>query len=824
VKWKLVAIALAVLVLAPLAFVYGALRASLPEIDGEFSAAVSAPVSVERDSLGIPTITASNRSDLAYATGFVHGQDRFFEMDLSRRLAAGELSELVGRLALEQDESARLFRFRSVAQEVLRQATPGERALLESYARGVNDGLNSLASRPWEYWALRVRPEPWLPEDSVLVIHSMWWQLQYLGFHREMLRQEVNASLGGSVCEAGWKCALGFFYPGRTLWDAPAVGPEEPYVARAIPPPDVIDIRHATAALGPTPAAALGPTLTAPLGPTPGAREPPAAVAADEPSVGSNNWALAGRLTSTGAALVANDMHLTQRVPIVWYRARMRVTGGSGTPALDLTGATLPGAPVLVAGSNTHIAWGFTNSYGKWLNVTLVPCTATTDTTLQNGAATTPLQVKWEEIRVHGEPGVRLPVRSGPQGLLLEAHPERGQCWFGAWLAQVPEATNLHLMELESATTTQQALALASRIGIPHQNALIGDSEGHIGWTIFGRIPTDEGPDRARGQSPWTDEASQPRSYDPASGQLWSANARVTSDTAQEGAIGGDAATLGSEYDRGARAHQIRDDLRALTAPATPADMLRIQLDDRAVFLTRWRDLLLEVLDGEALRNNPARAELRKLAASWDARADPGSVGYRVVRVWHDRTESAAWSMILGGLHIPVDDSFSIPGQFEAPLWELVHQQPMHLLAGGYSGWREFLLAQADATMSFLQRTCDSVDRCTWGKRNRIRIQHPLSRALPFLGWLLDMPTVELPGDNDMPRVQGNTFGASERFGVSPGHEAEGYFHMPGGQSGHPLSPYYRAGFMAWARGEPLPFLPGASEHRVTLRPLNSQR
>ncbi|HZO22788.1 MAG TPA: penicillin acylase family protein, partial [Steroidobacteraceae bacterium] len=148
----------------------------------------------------------------------------------------------------------------------------------------------------------------------------------------------------------------------------------------------------------------------------------------------------------------------------------------------------------------------------------------------------------------------------------------------------------------------------------------------------------------------------------------------------------------------------------------------------------------------------------------------------------------------------------------------------MHLLAGGYSGWREFLLAQADATMSFLQRTCDSVDRCTWGKRNRIRIQHPLSRALPFLGWLLDMPTVELPGDNDMPRVQGNTFGASERFGVSPGHEAQGYFHMPGGQSGHPLSPYYRAGFMAWARGEPLPFLPGASEHRVTLRPLNSQR
>jgi penicillin G amidase len=808
VKWKLVAIALAVLVLAPLALVYGALRASLPEVDGEFPVSgVSAPVSIERDKLGVPTITASNRSDLAYATGFVHGQDRFFEMDLSRRLAAGELSELVGKIAIEQDESARLFRFRAVAREVLRQAKPEERALMEAYARGVNDGLNSLASRPWEYWALRVRPQPWLPEDSILVIHSMWWQLQYLGFHREILRQEVNASLGGPVCDSGWKCALSFFYPARTQWDAPAVGPEEPYVARDIPPPDVIDVRHATAA-------------TATTGPGRVANAP----APDAADIGSNNLGLAGRLTSTGAALVANDMHLTQRVPIVWYRARMRIAGSGGAPALDLTGATLPGAPVLVVGSNTHIAWGFTNSYGKWLDVTLVPCTAVTDTSLQNGSVTVPLQVKWEQIDVNGGPGVRLPVRSGPAGLLLEAHPEHGQCWFGDWLAQVPEATNVHLLELENARTTQEALALAPDIGIPHQNTIVGDSEGHIGWTIFGRIPTDEGPHRSGGRSPWTDQDSHPRSFDPTSGRLWSANARVTSDTAQEGAIGGDIATLGSEYDLGARARQVRDDLSALNAPATPADILRVQLDDRAVFLTRWRDLLLEVLDDEALRNNPARAELRKLAASWDARADASSVGYRIVRAWHDRTESAAWSMILGGLHIRLDGSFSVPSQFEAALWQLVRQQPMHLLAAAYPGWREFLLAQADATMTTLQRSCSRLDTCTWGRRNRISIRHPLSPALPFLAWLLDMPTVELPGDNDMPRVQGNTFGASERFAVSPGHEAEGYFHMPGGQSGHPLSPYYRAGFMEWARGEPLPFLPGASEHRATLRPLNSAR
>jgi penicillin amidase len=100
-----------------------------------------------------------------------------------------------------------------------------------------------------------------------------------------------------------------------------------------------------------------------------------------------------------------------------------------------------------------------------------------------------------------------------------------------------------------------------------------------------------------------------------------------------------------------------------------------------------------------------------------------------------------------------------------------------------------------------------------------VRIRHPLSRALPLLSGLLDMPTLHLSGDHDMPRVQDGAFGASERFAVSPGHEEEAYLELPGGESGHPLSPYYRAGFLGWARGEALPLLPGASEHTLTLTP-----
>jgi penicillin amidase len=144
---------------------------------------------------------------------------------------------------------------------------------------------------------------------------------------------------------------------------------------------------------------------------------------------------------------------------------------------------------------------------------------------------------------------------------------------------------------------------------------------------------------------------------------------------------------------------------------------------------------------------------------------------------------------------------------------------PLNLLARRYANWHEFMLAQVDATSADLQRSCGALAHCTWGRYNTVRVRHPLSPALPWLAPLIDMPTVELPGDHDMPRVQNGAFGASERFAVSPGHETEGYFHMPGGQSGHPLSPYYRAGFMQWARGEPLPFLPGTSKHTLTLTP-----
>ena len=821
--------AVAVVVLLPLAVVHGILRDSLPRLDGTLPAAgLTAPVKIERDHLGVVTLEAANRVDLAYATGFVHGQDRFFQMDLSRRLAAGELSELFGKVSLEQDQETRRFRFRKLAREVLQQASPDQQAVVAAYTKGANAGLQSLHSRPWEYWLLGGPPAPWRPEDTILVVYSMWWDLQAKGLERELLRRELNASIGGRECDAGWKCGLRFFYPARTEWDAPdgvaadsaaaaAVASDIVPPASGIPGPDVLNVRGATpsappAAGAPTAEGSLwSRTLWALMGP---------AATDNLHDVGSNSWAVAGRLTATGAALISNDMHLKQRVPAVWYHARLRVMGSGSEPALDMTGVTLPGAPLLVVGSNGHVAWGFTNSYGDWLNVELVPCTAVGASDLQTSSGSVPLTVEREEIPVKGQAPVVVEVKTGPAGILLRAEPQRQMCWFGSWLATLPAATNLNLMEMEHATSVEEVMNLAPTIGIPHQNLVVGDRQGHIAWTIFGRIPTNIGAERANGHSPWTTPENHPRIVDPAAGRIWTANARVTDDERQEAAIGGDLASLGSEYNIGARARQIRDDLMALQGPVSPAEMLKIQLDDRAVFLTRWKDLLLSLIDADSLHDHPRRAEFRKQLESWSGRAAVDSVAYRLVRDYHSHAERAVWDMIGRALKIPPQDSLLIPPQFEEPLWELVHEQPLHMLSADYPSWHDFLLATLDSTIADLDKACGTrLDQCRWGTRLVVKIQHPLTRALPVLAPLLDMPAVELPGDHDMPRVQDGAFGASERFAVSPGHEDQAYFHMPGGQSGHPLSPYYRAGFLAWAHGEPLPFLPGSAEHTLTLQP-----
>ena len=173
-----VLLGLASLLLLGVAVAFLAVRGSLPVIDGGRSVAgLEGETVIERDALGAVTVTGHSRADVAFATGFVHAQDRFFQMDLSRRMAGGRLSELVGDAAMDMDAGQRIHRFHDVAERVYAQLAPAEKSVLDAYALGVNAGLDSLRVRPFEYFLLRQRPEPWRPQDCLLVVYAMYLQL-----------------------------------------------------------------------------------------------------------------------------------------------------------------------------------------------------------------------------------------------------------------------------------------------------------------------------------------------------------------------------------------------------------------------------------------------------------------------------------------------------------------------------------------------------------------------------------------------------------------------------------------------------------------------
>jgi penicillin amidase len=299
-----------------------------------------------------------------------------------------------------------------------------------------------------------------------------------------------------------------------------------------------------------------------------------------------------------------------------------------------------------------------------------------------------------------------------------------------------------------------------------------------------------------------------PRIVDPPSGRIWSANQRMVGGAALE--------QLGDGgYALGARAQQIRDALLA-TERATPADMLRLQLDDRALFLARWRTLLLETLDRTPA--DPRRAALRGLVENWGGHASIESAGYRIVRTFRAVLLDDVFGRLASAC-FAADHRFS-PALFpqrEAPVWRLLTARPTATLDPRYPSWDACILAAIDTTLARFAPDPQLASR-TWGERNTTRIRHPISRGVPQLARWLDMPQRPLPGDSNLPRVQTPSGGASQRMVVSPGLEEDGIFHMPGGQSGHPLSKHYRDGHAAWEEGRPTPFLPGPPVHRLILR------
>lgn len=768
IKW-LVLVVIALIALLSGA-IYFTLYLSLPTLEGNATSQfINGPTSLGRDDMGHAVISSQDKFDAAYALGFAHGQDRYFQMDLQRRIASGDLSQWVGDTALTIDKQARRHQFTSRAKVVFEALPVTDKKLLVSYSHGVNAALEEFTVPPFEYIAAGVELVPWRPSDSILVVYSMYLDLQGEQIKLDLARTALKDTYGDALYQfitqpSNYQAALDASVIPLLDADIPAY----PMLKPASPAEQ--DDTKASMKTGYNLLERDNYDSTELL------------------EVGSNNWAVTGELTATGSGLLANDMHLGLRVPIIWYRAQLNYTDNG--QAVSSTGVSLPGLPGIVVGTNNHIAWGFTNA--NLDNVDWIKLSETTPSS-------------FEEQTIESADGPRpFTLETSEYGPVTHLN---GHRYALNWVAHHPFAVNLSIMDLGTATNVQEAIEVGKNIAIPTQNMVIVDNQGSAAWLPAGAVMARKKASFTAIDEPHKQSLSPQRAQklplivNPEGERIWTANSRVIA-ASQVKRLGD------GGYALGARARQIRDRLFEKDI-FSEIDFYAIQLDNHATFLIPWQHLLSGLLQTQEIEFKPDL----KYIGKWKECACEDSVGYTLVKYFRKEVITQLFGEVLGALDNQGVESRTLLRGIEPAVWQLIHTQPDDWLPEQADSFDLLLIdAYRKAKHALLDKFSPveaDMDSLRWGNVNALTIEHPFASQIPLIGRYLNMQTVEGFGDTYMPSVQSTSFGASERFFVSPGHLDNAILTLPGGQSGHPLSPYFRQGFNDYATHATTALLPG---------------
>jgi penicillin G amidase len=764
------------------------LRESLPVLDGTAPVeGLAAAVSVTSDEYGMPTIVAESRSDAFRALGYVTARDRLFQMDLLRRSTAGQLAEVFGRAAVASDIKQRRLSLHQAAHAIYSRLPHDQREALDAYTQGINSFLAQTTALPLEFLLLGYAPQRWQQADSLLVVLAMF-QMLNLYEDDERMRTVMAKTLPSSV--------VSFLLPEVDLYTHAVLHDADPDRFQvSIPVKELAAIRR--------PRASDQPRY--------------ANVIREKPVVGSNGWVVAGTHSAEGRAMLANDMHLDMTVPNTWYRVRLRYEG------VDMVGLVIPGIPVVIVGTNRHVAWGLTNIEGDFVDLVRLELNREDPNQYRTPHGWRRFEGRREVITVKGAPDEIVYCMDTMWGPVAE-QPLLGHKVAIRWTGLDPDAVDIGLFHMDGAHTVSEALDVLNRAKGPANNVLLADADGHIAWTYTGRIPIRRGFDGsvsvswADGETGWAGYVpveELPRIVDPPSGFIVSANQRMLVQYPY---------TVGHSFVGGYRAYRIAERLHGIQE-AREADLFRIQLDTRSEFYEFYRRIAREVLTHEAVQNNSVLAPLRRAVDAWDGHANVDSVGYGFLIQFRDVLARSIVMPMLARCRME-DQQFTYVGGMETPLRALLTARVPELAPNGQGSdaWRSFLV---DALMRSWQELQESYhgltpEDVTWGQINHLQIQHPLSGALPGLSWLLDMSHSQSPGCDSCVRVLSGKVSASERLVVSPGNVEDGILHMPGGQSGHPLSLHYRDQQQAWSQGTALPLIGTATSHTLTLVPSSS--
>jgi penicillin amidase len=756
-------------------------------------------VSVDLDRHAVPRIEAASLADAFRAQGYMHAQERYFQMDLLRRSSAGELAALVGARALPLDRAQRPFRFRTRAAAARARLPARHRDALAAYVEGVNAGLRDLAARPPEYWLLGAAPAPWTLEDSLLVVYALYTMLSNNEAYErgqavmhETLPPELYAFLTPSTSR--------FDRPLLTGGNGDATGG---YVPAPVPPPDAVDLRKA-----------------APV--------PDEQLRVDPPLIGpaSNQWAVTGAASAHGAAILANDPHLQLRLPNVFYRTELHWPGGAAR------GVGIPGLPGILLGATAQLAWGATVSNADQSDWVVVEPDPDDDGRYLTPAGSAPFATAVETIEVRGAAAERLELRATEWGPIV-ATDWRGRplALQATWLAE--DGMTLDVLDLLEAGDLDAGLDVFARWAGPSMNWMLAAASGAVGWVVNGPLPRRVGFDGSRPESRsdgtrrWDGTLAPPRVRSNGGAPLFTANNRTLPAE--------DAQRLGRMWMRPLRARRIAE-LLAGGGPFAERDFLQMQLDTRAAAYDELRDIVLEVVAEDD--SDPLLRRARAHVAAWRGTAAAESPGFRLLHLYYRALLERALAPLLAPASA-ADPGFVYRWPLaDEPLRRLLEERPPHLLSPGHRDWPAFLravladalrriepgngeivgVAAAAAAAPDDQRASARGVDAPWGEVNALAAGHPLA-GLPLLGRWLRLPAVPQSGSTASLRVAAPDYGALIRMAVAPARPEDGILQMSGGQSGHFLSRNFRDLQDDWVEGTATPFVAGPTVSRIVLEP-----
>jgi penicillin G amidase len=789
----------------------------LPQVDGTASLpGLQHQVTVERDVWGIPHVRAASLADMAEAQGYVMAQDRLWQMDLLRRVARGQLSEIVGPAAIPLDKQFRLLRFGPAAERDVNLLDEESRIAMEAYARGVNKFIEQHQNKlPIEFTMLRYQPQPWLPADS-LAIGGYMYQTLTNTWEDELDRAKVTARVGTDRAKDlfSQEAAMDHFVVGDP--DRPGDGSQRSGKDPAdeedddMTPDDVLKAGAASPPPGfPDVTSALVPEIVRWVGES--QRD-------IRHALGSNNWVVNGKHTATGKPILANDTHLELSVPPIWYEMHLTC------PGWNVKGFTLPGAPLVVIGHNDRIAWGFTNNgadvqdlyvetfnpaqpneykvNGKWVKAELADEIIHVKETVHGHTSVTDEHFRVTITR-HG-PVMR---RDGNTGYALR------------WTATEPGGLANTYSRLGKAQNWKEFREIMKNVWGPAQNAVYADVAGNIGYVMAARVPIRK---KGHGEVPVPGDTDLyewkgyipfeelPQALNPDDGLIVTANARV---------VGKDFIPyLTDRWEEPYRTARIwdllhdRHDLR-------PTDMLKVQADTYSypdLFIAEQLAPAAKI----ALTKDPRTAKLIELSKDWNGIADADST----VVPFLEGTRRAALKLILQ----PVlgDETQFYEWRSTAFLQRMLTERPTGWLPATYKTYDELLVAAADESVKLLERDSGSarIEDWEWKKFDSLDMLHPLGHE----GWLKKLFSITgkpQGGTAFSPRAATRHHGPAMRMVASVGDWDNSLMVIPGGESGQLGSSHYSDQFEYWYEGKPVraPFSDAAEtmvrKHTLTLQP-----